>query len=240
MKAKTALVIQHVCFEDLGTLRPMLDESGCSVTSVEAPVASFAAIDAIQPDLLVVMGGPIGAYEDDLYPFLVQELELLRKRLEARRPTLGICLGAQLMARALGSKMYPGPAKEIGWAPLELSAEGRDSCLRHVAPELAQVLHWHGDTFDLPPGAVRLASTPVCRNQAFTWGNCALALQFHPEVDARNLERWLVGHALEIAKTEGVTVEALRQGACRSSQTLARQSRLLFGEWLSAMFPDSE
>ena len=148
-------------------------------------------------DLLVVLGGPIGAYEEELYPFLADELRVIERRLAAGRPVLGICLGSQLMARALGARVYPGTGKEIGWAPLQLTAAGRDSCLAPLGGG-APVLHWHGDTFDLPKGASLLASTPRYKNQAFAWQRHGLALQCHIEATAAGLERWYIGHACEI------------------------------------------
>jgi GMP synthase (glutamine-hydrolysing) len=232
---KKATVLRHVCFEDLGTFEPLLAAKGYSIESREAAIFDFALMDPVEPDLMVILGGPIGAYEEDLYPFLAAELAAVGERLAASRPTLGICLGAQLMARALGARVYPGPAKEIGWAPIELSEEGSHSPLVHLSSKDTYVLHWHGDTFDLPEGATHLASTAICHNQAFSWGGCALALQFHPEVSRRNLERWLVGHALEIAKTDGVTVESLRQGGRIWSDKLARQTGLFFGDWLDSL-----
>ena len=101
------------------------------------------------------------------------------------------------MARALGSRVYPGPAKEIGWAPIALTAAGKQSVARHF--EGTPVLHWHGDTFDLPTGTELLASTTICQNQAFRYGHHGIAFQFHPEGSARHFERWLIGHAAEIA-----------------------------------------
>ncbi len=181
-------------------LGPLLTRRGHTVRYHEVPVASLADIDPLEPDLLVVLGGPIGVYETDLYPFLVPEIELIARRLRAARPTLGLCLGSQLMAKALGARVYSSGIKEIGWTTLELTADGRASCLRHVAD--TPVLHWHGDTFDLPDDAVRLASTPACKNQAFSWGNAALALQFHVEAAGVALESWFVGHAAEIAATQ--------------------------------------
>jgi GMP synthase-like glutamine amidotransferase len=139
-------------------------------------------VDPLMPDLLVCLGGPIGAYEEAAYPFLRDELALIERRLAAARPTLGICLGAQLMARALGARIYPAPAKEIGWGEVRLSEAGQKGPLRHFAG--VPVLHWHGDTFDLPKGAELLASTVLCANQAFAFGRYALAFQFHPETTA--------------------------------------------------------
>ena len=161
----------------------------------------------------MVLGGPIGVYEADAYPFLTPEIELIARRLHADRPTLGICLGSQLLAAALGARVYSSGVKEIGWAPIELSAAGEASCLRHL--EKTAVLHWHGDTFDLPAEAVRLASTPVCKNQAFSWRAHALALQFHAETAGTALESWYVGHTGEIAATPGISVPQLRADTAR-------------------------
>jgi GMP synthase (glutamine-hydrolysing) len=135
------------------------------------------------------------------------------------------------MARALGARVYPAGLKEIGWAPLDLTAAGRDSCLGRLAPG-TPVLHWHGDTFDLPAGAVHLAATPPCRNQAFGWERHGLALQFHLETTARGLERWYVGHAAEIAATPGVSVPELRAQAARHAAALLPQARACLAAWL--------
>jgi len=227
---KTAIAIRHVHFEDLGSLGPVLLNTGFQVKYVDCGVDQISAIDAIAPDLLVVLGGPIGAYQEDSYPVLVDELDLLTKRLEARRPTLGICLGAQLMARALGARVYPCDVKEIGWAPITLSSAARESAFRHLADGTA-VLHWHGDTFDLPQESILLASTPICRNQAFSWGAAALGFQFHPEATAAGLERWFLGHACEIASSR-LSVSALRADTASYASRLENQARKCFSEWL--------
>jgi GMP synthase (glutamine-hydrolysing) len=225
---RRAVAIRHVAFEDLGTLGDALAARDFAVAYVEAGRDDFAAIG--DPDLLVVLGGPIGACDDADYPFLADETALIARRLAAGRPTLGICLGAQLMARALGARVYPNPVKEIGWAPLGMIEHGRRSCLGSLGA--TAVLHWHGDTFDLPAGAVLLASTPACRNQAFSRGRAALGLQFHIEVKASDLERWLIGHTCEIAATPGVSVAALRAANEANGAALEREGRACLEAWL--------
>ncbi|CAA7624189.1 glutamine amidotransferase [Magnetospirillum sp. UT-4] len=228
---KSCVAIRHVAFEDLDRLGPVLAELGFTVTMVEAATDDLARLDPLAPDLLVVLGGPIGAYDEADYPFLTAEIDLIRRRLGADRATLGICLGAQLMARALGARVYPNPnGKEIGWAALSLTPEGEASVLTELAG--APVLHWHGDTFDLPHGAVRLAETPATANQAFAWGMRALALQFHVEAGARGLERWFVGHAAEIAATPGVSVAELRAATAAVAPRMEPRGMSLLRKWV--------
>ena len=175
--SKTAIAVRHIPFEDLGTFGDVLRRHGYAARYCDAGIDDIGGLDPLVPDLIIGLGGPIGAYQERAYPFLAQELALLERRLAAARPTLGICLGAQLMARALGARVYPAPAKEIGWGELQLSEAGRNGPLRHFTG--VPVLHWHGDTFDLPQGAELLASTEICPNQAFSFGRQALACQFH-------------------------------------------------------------
>lgn len=231
---RRVLAIRHVAFEDLGSLAAVLGERGFAIEYAEA-ADGLGEVDALRPDLVVVLGGPIGAYEDAVYPFLADELRLLERRLAQDKPTLGICLGAQLMARALGARVYSGHRKEIGWAPLMLTEEGRSSPLVRLEADGEPVLHWHGDTFDLPSGTVRLAGTPLYENQAFSYGNAGLALQFHAEVTPRGLEHWFIGHACEIATIPEIPTVYLREATQRHAAGLVRRARQFFGAWLDSL-----
>ena len=231
--ARRAVVIRHVAFEDLGSFAEPLIRHGYGIEYVEAGLDDLAQPAVAGSDLLVVLGGPISAVDDRQYPFLADEVRMLERRLGADRPTLGICLGAQLMARALGSRVYGAGAKEIGWSPLSLTEAGGSSALRHLAPDKTPVLHWHGDTFDLPRDAVHLASTAVCENQAFLSGARGLALQFHVEVTAAGLERWFIGHTLEIETTPGISVRELRAATARAAPLLEQQAQAFLRQWLA-------
>ena len=229
---KTALAIRHIGFEDLGTFEDVLTERGFRVRYLEAGRDDLSSLDALDPALLVLLGGPIGAYEEDAYPFLSDEMRLAERRLNSGRPLLGICLGAQIMARALGMRVYPGPAKEIGWTPLTLTEAGCVGPTSHLAAERTNMLHWHGDTFDLPSGATLLASTPLTRNQAYAWGDGALAFQCHPEIRGEFFERWLLGHACELAHAN-IRPPALREATLKFGPALQTQGRKCFEEWLT-------
>jgi GMP synthase (glutamine-hydrolysing) len=177
-----------------------------------------------------VLGGPIGVYEADKFPFLTTELALLEHRLRRELPTLGICLGAQLMAQALGGRVFSGHVKEIGWGTVKLTPEGASSCLARLGHD-PKVLHWHGDTFDLPQDAVRLASNTNYDNQAFAYRRNALALQFHLEADPRQLEEWYVGHAVELSAAD-VSIPELRATTKALSKSVAAQAEQVFSDWL--------
>lgn len=233
MKMKNATVIRHLAFEDLGSLAKALLQQNYTITYLEAGLDSLSDINPIMPDLLIILGGPIGAYDEQNYPFLSDELRLLESRLKADLPTLGICLGAQLMARALNARVYPGAYKEIGWSPIKLSDVGIHSPLAHLGSD-TPVLHWHGDTFDLPAGSTHLASSSKYQNQAFSWGKCCLGLQFHPEVTASSLERWFIGHACEISATTDVSIAKLRQDTFSYVKKLELQAGKFWQAWLES------
>jgi len=226
-----ALAVRHVAFEDLGILGPLLEARGYAVEYLDAGVDPIVADAVVGADVVVVLGGPIGVYETDAYPFLVDELEAIGKRLDAGRPTLGVCLGAQLMARALGAEVAPTGRKEIGYSPLTLTPEGRGSVLAPL--DETPVLHWHGDQFGIPEGAVRLAETPGFPNQAFSLGDATLGLQFHLEADWSRIEQWLVGHAVELAGA-GVDPNRIRTDAAAFGQRLADIGTRILGSWLDS------
>jgi GMP synthase (glutamine-hydrolysing) len=232
---KTAIAIRHVQFEDLGLLGPVLWRAGYQVAYRDAGIDPLDLHDLAATDLLVVLGGPIGAYEDAVYPFLVDEMAAVYHRLERDRPTLGICLGAQIMARALGKRVYPSGTKEIGWGPLALTEAGSHSVLAPL--EGVPVLHWHGDTFDLPDETQYLAGTQAVPNQAFAMEDFGLALQFHLEVDPLQLERWYIGHAAEIAATSGIDVPTLRAQAAQHAAALSRVAEGIFTNWVDGLPP---
>jgi GMP synthase (glutamine-hydrolysing) len=227
----SAIALRHVVYEDLGLLARVLREAGWHVAYRDTPTDDLddAAVD--KADLLIVLGGPFGAYETASYPFLAKEVGILERRMAQGRPTLGICLGAQLMASALGGRVYPGPVKEIGWGGVDLTAEGRQSCLEPLADDGAEVVHWHGDTFDLPAGAIRLASNANYQNQAFAFGQGALAVQFHMEADAATLEKWYVGYAQDLPSGQISAAEFRARTAHASAPAEARAAKI-FSDWL--------
>jgi GMP synthase (glutamine-hydrolysing) len=229
---KTAVAIRHLAFEDLGLIEPWLKHRGWRIVTYDAGVDELWRIDLAQVDLLVVLGGPIGAHDDALYPFLAEEVDLIRQRLNSARPLLGICLGAQLMARALGAGVAPMGHKEIGFGPLTLTAQGSASPLAHVGEQ--PVLHWHGDQFDLPAGCAPLAATPACSNQVFMVGEHAMAWQFHLEVDAARIEQWLIGHTGEL-QLAGIDIAALRWAAATHRAGLAQALEAVLADWFTRL-----
>src|ERR1700722_15956591 len=210
--SKSCLAVRHVAFEDLGLLGPLVSARGYHIRYHDAGIERFDAGALIAPDLVIVLGGPIGVYEGETYPFVPDEIAAVAARLHANRPILGICLGAQIMAAALGARVAPGPVKEIGYAPLTLTVAGRSSVLAPLGA--SPVLHWHSDNCDLPVGCECLASTEHCPTQAFSRTAAQLALQFHLETDPARLEAWLVGHTVELGKA-GIDPRKLRDEARR-------------------------
>ncbi|UAJ09049.1 glutamine amidotransferase [Polymorphobacter megasporae] len=229
---KSCLALRHLDFEDLGVLAAPIEARGYTIRYVDVPVEGLRPEDALDTDLLVVLGGPMNVDQVDLYPWLASERAAITRRLAAGRPTLGICLGAQLIAQALGASVGRAPQFEIGWIPLTLNDAGRASPIAVL--EGLQVLHWHGYAFDLPAGAVGLASTPLCSQQAFKIGDTVLALQFHPEIDLVEFEHWLEGNADDLAG-HGIEAEALRRETQEYGATTAAAARAMVDTWLGGL-----
>ncbi|MGC1329177.1 MULTISPECIES: glutamine amidotransferase [unclassified Pseudomonas] len=235
---KSAWVIRHVPFEGLGVYAAVLEQRGYRIRVIEAPLQALAELDPAEPDLLIMLGGPVGAFDDASYPYLIHALRLVQQRIANGRKLLGVCLGAQLIARALGAEVKPMGIKEIGYAPLTLTAAGQQSVLAPLQGA-GPVLHWHGDQFQIPVGATHLASSQDCPYQAFSVGNAVLALQFHPEADPRQLEAWLVGHAAEL-QAAGIDPCTLRAQAAAVSDDLVRLSQQMFADWLDLPVGEGE
>jgi GMP synthase (glutamine-hydrolysing) len=229
---RTAVILQHDPSIHLGNIGPVLVEHGYELRVVDVTTEDVSAIDPREADLVVVLGGEMGAYQTDEFPFLAAEKDLLRARLEAERPTLGVCLGAQLMAGALGRRVYRGDTVQIGYRRVEPTEAGAASPIRHF--DGVPVVQWHGDTFELPESATLLASSSDYSNEAFAIGDFALAVQFHPEVTDEMHETWVADGYNELDELS-IDPEGLRRDREQHSARMQEASRAAFSEWLSSL-----
>src|SRR5882672_10222144 len=220
------IVIQHEPGEGPGTLAPFLRDVRLVRTFAGDPVPSEA-------DALVVLGGGMGAYEQDRLPHLADEIRLLRWCLEKERPVLGICLGSQLLAAAAGAEVAKAESKEIGFYRVRLTPQARDDELFSAAPPNFVAFHWHGDAFTLPSGAIPLASSTLTPLQAFRCGSRAWGVQFHLEVDEEVLGSMLSGEA-ELLEA-GVDPARLRAEAERELPRLREMARAVFARWAALL-----
>ncbi len=225
-RMRKLLVFQHSAREPLGTLDPLLRRAGFRVRYINFSREPNAVPEVRRYNGLVVLGGPMHVDQADTYPHLTTEIAAIREALDADLPVLGICLGAQLLAAALGARVHPSPIAEIGWYPVHpTEAAQSDRLCRHMRG-VQHVFQWHAYTFDLPRDAVHLASTESCAHQAFRYGDRAYGLQFHLEADETLIRRWLdvpeyraefqardlgrgVEHVLEDTQTHAANAQAL-------------------------------
>jgi len=225
------LVVQHLEPEGPYRIAESLEERGVAVQMCRVYAGDEVPADVSGIDGLVVMGGPMSAANGEGFPTRAAELKLIAEALVWRVPMLGICLGAQLLAVAAGGRVYRGaPGPEIGWMPVQLTGEAQsDRLLAELASPLV-ALHWHGDTFDLPPGSRHLASSDLYPNQAFRAGDSAWGLQFHLEVDRRALAAFMETFGEE-ACAQGTAPEAIWEPAPSCLAALEPISRSVFGRF---------
>ncbi|ORC16458.1 MULTISPECIES: glutamine amidotransferase [Rothia] len=233
---RTVYAVRHVAFENLGIFEKLLTDRGFTVEYRDAGIAPLNTREVREADLLIVLGAPISVNDAQDYPFLFEEVELIKARLADKKPVLGICLGAQQIAVAAGSAVEPNGVIELGYSPVTLTPEGLNSVLAPL--EATPVLHWHGDAFTLPPESTHLARTQLCEHQAFTLDDeqgrpYALALQFHLEVNPRNIEQWLIAYADYIVAADQ-EVSVIRREASLYAEKLTAAATEVLEAWLTA------
>jgi GMP synthase-like glutamine amidotransferase len=219
------VAFRHVPFEGLGLIEPALQDRGIEVEYADLFREGAAPPDVASAAGLIFMGGPMSA-NDDL-PYLRQEVQFIREAVERGQPALGVCLGSQLMAKALGGKVYRNQTKEIGWFDVHLTDAGRQDPILSSLEGTETVFHWHGETFDLPDRAVWLAYSDGCRHQAFRVGSNVYGLQFHLEVTPEMIADWC---------TQDANCGDIRElnspvDPGHNAERLAGLSRLVFGRW---------
>ena len=233
-KTKSALILCHKYKMDVGTIGPVLKARGYDLDFQIGFRDPLPAIDPLHHDLAVVMGGSMGVYEADDYPYLKSEMAYLKARMAARKPTLGICLGGQLMAASLGQIVEKGvQGPELGWHNIHVTAAGKDSPVRHLDAAHTKVAQAHSDRFNLPEDAVLLASSPLYPNQAFSIGPNILGFQCHPEVNEEIIEFWLQSKAY-FTQT-GLTLQDIRRDTAQYADTLKKQTEKMLNEWLDGL-----
>jgi GMP synthase (glutamine-hydrolysing) len=227
------LVLRHVPHESLGTLAVYFEEAGLEYQYHDMFEPTESTLNSSQWLALVVLGGPMNVDEVDRYPFLETEIDWIRQALAAKLPILGICLGSQLLAKALGSRVYPNRVKEIGWYPLCITDEGQRDQLFAGSADGETTFQWHGDTFDLPTGAVLLATTPQCRHQGFRYGETAYGLQFHLEMTAEMIDEWLAApeSCAEISRLDYIHPQAILAQTPAQLQAMSELADRVFGRF---------
>jgi GMP synthase-like glutamine amidotransferase len=193
------LVFQHDPFEDLGFFAEVLEKQGAEYRVVRLFHGEMPAEELENVSALIVLGGPMSVDEEESFPFLRWEKRIIRAAIDEAVPILGVCFGAQLIAAALGTQVFHGSVREIGWTPISITPHGQVDSLLGYLPENATVFQWHSDGFELPAGAIRLASSTHYSTQAFRVGKTIYGLQFHLEVTPRMIERWIDERSKDLA-----------------------------------------
>jgi GMP synthase (glutamine-hydrolysing) len=234
---KRVLVVQHAATEEPGIIADALASAGCSIQPVLAFGGQPVPKTAEGAQGLVIMGGPMGVYERDRYPYLQDELHLIEKILKDSKPILGICLGSQLLAAALGAEVRRGRQKEIGWHSVHLTEQAKVDPLLAGIDQLFTALHWHGDVFDLPRGAVRLARSDLTDCQSFRYRTNAYGFLFHMETTAEILRGMVTAFGDELSQ-EGIDGSEVIQAASEYLPKLQQSGRTVFECWTTLLNAD--
>lgn len=229
---RQALVLQHEERINLGNFEPVLREHGYDIRIINATKEDLPTLNPVTADVVIVLGGEMGAYETDDHPHLVDELRFIRARIDARQPIFGVCLGAQLMAGSLGGHNFRGDKPDYSYQNIQLTEAGLASPVRHVAG--VGMLEWHGDHFTLPDEATLLGSSVAYPNEAFSIGDFALAVQFHPEVTAPMHEEWTLNSTERFAAA-GIDVDEWRALGREHNPAMQVASRAMLSEWLDGL-----
>jgi GMP synthase (glutamine-hydrolysing) len=228
IETSQVLVLQHVAAETPGLAAHALESRKLALRVIRSFEGEAVPRELGDAAALVVMGGPMGVYEVDRYPYLADEMRLIERALAAGAPVLGICLGSQLLASVLGSRVFKGKQKEIGWHPVTLTSDAFVDPLFKGLESSFVTLHWHGDIFDLPSSATSLASSALTRHQAFRYGSSAYGLLFHMEPTRAIVEAMVRSFPEELAEV-GTTPKAVLDGADEHLPALSDRGGRVFG-----------
>ncbi len=231
---KNVLVLQHAAPENLGTIADALNTAGIRPTYARTFDGAPVPKNPDSFDALILMGGPQSVYETDRFPYLKEELRLIEQTLKANKPILGVCLGSQLLAAALGAPVTPGTKKEIGWFPITLKQPARTDPLFKEAPPSFIPLHWHGDIFQLPEGAISLASSTLTEHQAFRYGANAYGLLFHMEITPPMINEWTTAFAGELQK-EGLNGQDILRKTAYHQPPLHTLGSAIYSNWTALL-----
>ena len=226
------LVFQHDPFQDLGFFAEVLEKDGANYRVIRLFDGEMREAELKDVGLLIVLGGPMGVDEEETFPFLRWEKRIIRAAIDEAVPVLGISLGAQLIASTLGTQIFHGSVKEIGWSPISITPYGQVDSLIGYLPEHVNVFQWHGDGFDLPAGAIRLASSAHYSTQAFRLGKTVYGLQFHLEVTPPMIERWIDQRSKELALVPYVVPDKILADTPRYAPTLKYYAEKFLSEFI--------
>ena len=231
---KTFLVLQNVECEGLGSLADILTSHGYDYKIVQLAQGEEAPKIMDNYAGLIILGGPMNVYQTDQFPFLLDADRLIKQAINEDKPLLGICLGSQLIAKALNAKVFSGEKKEIGWLPISLSEQGKTDPIFNQLPSKLTVFQWHGDTFNLPQDAIHLANSNMFQNQAFRLGRACYALQFHLEVTGEMVNTWLDEYQIELDSLKGVVnPHQIQQQTNTEAERLNCYSHTVFSNFLT-------
>lgn len=223
-------ILQHIECETLGTFESVLQKKNLTYRYIRPFQGEPVPNDLNDMEGLIIMGGPMGVYEEDQYPYLSDEIRLIKETLRRAKPVLGVCLGSQLLAHTLGAPVTKAKKKEIGWFSVYLTEDAKSDSLFSGVSSPLSAMHWHGDVFDLPKGAAALASSDLTKYQAFRYGKNAYGILFHLEVTKPMIEAWTLRFRAEL-ESEHLDPAAILKAGDRHFNSLEKAGTLIFNRW---------